>query len=73
MIISWYPKTNLNEVPFNFVAWPTEPLLKMIRGIIPPSFGVDITPIVWVGVFTFLHEILLGQQGLFTMKLKYGI
>lgn len=71
VIISWYPSQNINEFPLNVVSWPTEPLLKTLRPIIPPAFGVDITPIVWFGVFTFLHEILLGQQGLFTMKMKY--
>lgn len=73
VVLSWYPTTNVNELPWNIVAWPTEPLLRAIRGAVPPAFGVDITPIVWLGVFTFLHEILLGQQGLLTMKLKYGI
>mmetsp|Transcript_13440 Transcript_13440/g.19259 ORF Transcript_13440/g.19259 Transcript_13440/m.19259 type:complete len:175 (-) Transcript_13440:2288-2812(-) len=71
VITSWYPSQNVNEFPLNIVAWPTEPLLKILRPIIPPAFGVDITPIVWFGIFTFLHEILLGQQGLFTMKIKY--
>jgi len=73
VVISWYPTTNLNEFPFALAVWPTEPLLKLIRGAVPPAFGVDITPIVWLGVFTFLNEILLGQQGLLTMKIKYGI
>jgi YggT family protein len=60
-------------MPFVIVAWPTESLLRLIRGAVPPAFGVDITPIVWLAIFTFVHEILLGQQGLLTMKLKYGI
>ncbi len=55
------------------MAVPTEPLLRAIKGVVPPAFGVDITPIVWLGFFTFVNEILLGQQGLLTMKLKYGI
>lgn len=73
VVLSWYPMTNLNEMPFNLVAWPTEPLLRAIRNAVPPAFGVDITPIVWLGLFSFLHEILVGQQGLLTMKIKYGI
>lgn len=73
VVISWYPTTNLNELPYSIAVWPTEPLLKAIRGSIPPAFGVDITPIVWLGIFTFFNEILLGQQGLLTMKIKYGI
>mmetsp|Transcript_47104 Transcript_47104/g.87496 ORF Transcript_47104/g.87496 Transcript_47104/m.87496 type:complete len:171 (-) Transcript_47104:208-720(-) len=73
VVISWYPTTNVNELPFNIVVWPTEPLLRAIRGLVPPAFGVDITPIVWLAVFSFFNEILLGQQGLLTMKIKYGI
>jgi YggT family protein len=37
------------------------------RKIIPPLGGVDITPIVWVGIVSLLREILLGQQGLLRM------
>jgi len=73
IVISWYPKSNLNEFPYNVAVWPTEPLLRAIRGTVPPAFGVDITPIVWLAIFTFFNEILLGQQGLLTMKMKYGI
>lgn len=73
VVISWYPTVNLNELPFNLAVWPTEPLLRAIRGLVPPAFGVDITPIVWLAVFSFFNEILLGQQGLLTMKIKYGI
>lgn len=73
VVISWYPTSDLNELPYSLAAWPTEPLLRLIRGAVPPAFGVDITPIVWLAIFTFFNEILLGQQGLLTMKIKYGI
>lgn len=73
VVISWYPTANLNEFPYNLAVWPTEPLLRLVRGSVPPAFGVDITPIVWLAIFTFFNEILVGQQGLLTMKMKYGI
>ena len=73
VVASWYPETNLNKVPWIFVAWPTEPLLRLVKGVVPPAFGVDITPVFWLAIFTFLNEILLGQQGLLVMKMKYGI
>ncbi|KAL7526785.1 hypothetical protein ACHAWF_001909 [Thalassiosira exigua] len=73
IVLSWYPSANINEFPFNLIVWPTEPLLRLVRGSIPPAFGVDVTPVVWLGLFTFVNEILLGQQGLLTMKMKYGI
>ena len=73
IVLSWYPNFNVNEFPYSIVVWPTEPLLRLVRGTVPPAFGVDITPVVWLGIFSFVNEILLGQQGLLTMKMKYGI
>ncbi|KAB8333225.1 YggT family protein [Scytonema tolypothrichoides VB-61278] len=67
IILTWYPQADLNRLPFNLVAWPTEPFLVPLRKIVPPMGGVDITPIIWVGIFSLLREILLGQQGLLTM------
>ncbi len=70
IVLTWYPQADLNRFPFILVAAPTEPLLKPLRKIIPPIGGVDITPIVCVGLFTLLREILVGQQGLITMALR---
>lgn len=67
IVLTWYPQVDLNRLPFNLVAWPTEPLLVPVRKIVPPIGGVDITPIIWVGIFSLLREILLGQQGLLRM------
>ena len=61
VVLSWYPSTNLNEPPFNIVVLPTEPFLQVLRGSIRPASGVDITPIVWLGVISFFNETLLGQ------------
>jgi YggT family protein len=67
IVLTWYPQVDLNRFPFNLVAWPTEPFLAPMRKIVPPIGGVDITPIIWVGIFSLLREILLGQQGLLRM------
>jgi YggT family protein len=67
IVLTWYPQVDLNSFPFNLVAWPTEPFLVPLRKLVPPLGGVDITPIIWVGIFSLLREILLGQQGLLTM------
>jgi YggT family protein len=77
VVISWYPNESNSS---STTSWwikaamvPTEGLLQSVRGFVPPAFGVDITPVFWLAIFTFLHEILLGQQGLLIMKLKYGM
>ena len=67
IVLTWYPQIDLNRLPFNLVAWPTEPFLVPTRKVIPLLGGVDITPVVWVGIFTLARELLLGQQGLLTM------
>ena len=71
IVLTWYPQAELGKFPFNLVVFPTEPFLKPLRTIISPIGGVDITPIILVGVCTFLREILVGQQGLITMALNH--
>jgi YggT family protein len=67
IVLTWYPQADGTRFPFNLVVVPTEPFLIPLRKLVPPIGGVDITPIIWVGIFSFLREILLGQQGLLTM------
>jgi YggT family protein len=67
IVLTWYPQVDLNRLPFNLVAWPTEPFLIPMRKLVPPIGGVDITPIIWVGIFSLLRELLFGQQGLLIM------
>ncbi len=67
IVLTWYPQIELNRLPFSLVAWPTEPFLVITRKLVPPIGGVDITPIIWVGVCSLLREMLLGQQGLVTL------
>lgn len=67
IVLTWYPQVDLNRLPFNLVALLTEPFLVPLRKLVPALGGVDITPVVWVGIFSLLRELLLGQQGLLTM------
>ncbi|WP_313887298.1 MULTISPECIES: YggT family protein [Cyanophyceae] len=67
IVLTWYPQADLSKLPFSLVAWPTEPLLVPMRKLVPPIGGVDIAPVVWVGIVTLLREILVGQQGLLRM------
>jgi YggT family protein len=69
------PTTEKASLPIwiTLIVIPTQPLLQAVKDVVPPAFGVDITPVFWLAIFTFIHEILLGQQGLLTMKIKYGI
>lgn len=67
IILTWYPKTDLAKRPWIFIAVPTEPLLRATRKVVPPVGGVDISPIVWFAIMSFVHEILVGPQGLLVL------
>ena len=70
IVLTWYPKINLNKGLWPFISWPTEPFLKFTRKFIGPIGGVDITPVIWVGLITLTRELLVGQQGLLTQLLN---
>ena len=72
IVLTWYPQINLSQFPYVLVYLPTEPFLAPTRKIIPPLGGVDISPIIWVGIFSLLREILLGQQGIITLAIRHS-
>lgn len=69
IVLTWYPKVNLNKGLWPLIAWPTEPILVATRKLIPPIGGVDVTPVIWVGFISLLRELLVGQQGVLSQIL----
>ncbi|OMP02668.1 hypothetical protein CCACVL1_02729 [Corchorus capsularis] len=67
IVMSWYPKLPVEKFPYVIAYAPTEPFLIATRKVIPPLGGVDVTPVVWFGLVSFLNEILLGPQGLLVL------
>ena len=67
--MTWYPKIDLNKGFWPIISWPTEPFLIITRKVVAPIGGVDITPIIWVGLTSLCRELLVGQQGLLTQIL----
>ena len=41
----------------------------MTRKLIAPIGGVDITPVIWVGLISLVRELLVGQQGILSQIL----
>ena len=70
IVLTWYPQVEGKRFPFNLIVIPTEPFLAPTRKLIPPIGGVDISPIIWVGIFSLVRELLLGQQGILTMMTR---
>ncbi|CAL1374831.1 unnamed protein product [Linum trigynum] len=67
IVMSWYPKLPVGKFPYVVAYAPTEPILAVTRKVIPPLAGVDVTPVVWFGLVSFLNEILVGPQGLLVL------
>ncbi len=64
LILTWYPKIDLSKGFWLLISIPTNSILKLTRKVIPPIGGVDVGPVIWIGIISFLREILVGQQGL---------
>ena len=73
LILTWYPKIEINKGLWLFIAIPTSPILNITRKIVPPIGGVDVGPVIWVGIISFIREILVGQQGLIKLAIKNNI
>lgn len=40
---------------------------QVTRLVVPPAFGVDVSPIIWFAFLNFLREILISDQGILTI------
>tara|TARA_E500000081_G_scaffold105345_1_gene106813 strand:+ start:284 stop:613 length:330 start_codon:yes stop_codon:yes gene_type:complete len=69
IVLTWYPQVDLKQGAWPLIAWPTEPLLSLTRRVVAPIGGVDVTPVIWVGLLSLLRELLVGQQGLLSQVL----
>ena len=73
LILTWYPKVDLNKGFWLLIAIPTSSILNVTRKLIPPIGGVDVGPVIWIGIISFIREILVGQQGLIKLAIQKSI
>ena len=73
VILTWYPKIDINKGFWIIISIPTSSILNLTRQVIPPIGGVDVGPVIWVGIISFLREILVGQQGLIKLFIQKSI
>ena len=73
LILTWYPKIDLNKGFWLVIAIPTNSILNITRNIIPPIGGVDVGPVIWVGIISLIREILVGQQGLIKLAIHQSM
>ena len=66
LVLTWYPQIDANRGLLRWLGALTEPLLAPTRAVIQPIGGVDVTPVIWVGLVSLVRELLVGQQGLLT-------
>ena len=69
IVLTWYPQVDLQQGAWPLIAWPTEPVLALTRRVVAPIGGVDVTPVIWVGLISLVRELLVGQQGLLSQIL----
>ncbi|MCP9792510.1 YggT family protein [Vulcanococcus limneticus] len=72
IVLTWYPQVDLSRGAMRLLALPTEPFLAATRRLIQPIGGVDVTPVIWVGLVSLLRELVVGQQGLLTQVMLHA-
>ena len=70
LIMTWYPKIDGNSGFWIIVTLPTNKILNITKKIIPPIGGVDVAPVIWIGIISFIRELLVGQQGLIKLAIQ---
>ncbi|MFI0401393.1 MAG: YggT family protein [Cyanobium sp.] len=70
LILTWYPQIDPNQGKLRWLGALTEPLLAPTRALIQPIGGVDVSPVIWVGLVSLARELLVGQQGLLSQVLR---
>ncbi len=73
LILTWYPKIDLSKGLWLLISVPSSSILNFTGKLIPPIGGVDVGPVIWIGIISFLREILVGQQGLIKLALNAAI
>ena len=68
--MTWYPKINGSKGFWIIITLPTNQILNITKKIIPPIGGVDVSPVIWIGIISFLRELLVGQQGLIKLAIQ---
>ena len=69
LILTWYQKIDLSKGLWLLISIPSSSILNLTKKLIPPIGGVDVGPVIWIGLISFLREILVGQQGLIKLAL----
>merc|ERR1711965_1015207 len=69
IVLTWYPQVDMTKGAWPLIAWPTEPVLALTRKVVAPIGGVDVTPVIWVGLISLFRELLVGQQGVLSQIL----
>ena len=69
VILTWYPQINITKDIWLVLTIPTEPVLAISRKFVSPIGGVDVTPVIWVGLISLIRELLVGQQGILSQIL----
>ena len=72
IVLTWFPENKNDEFPWSLAVKPTDPLLNATKDVIKPVNGVDVNPIVWFALISFVNEILVGPQGLLILISRKG-
>ena len=57
LTVTWFPNFNPFVQPFYLLSKMTDPYLRLFRGLLPPIFGIDLSPILAILWIECLSEL----------------
>jgi YggT family protein len=73
IVMTWSPEISGEAFPWSVAYKTTEGLLDKTRKVVKPFNGLDVSPIVWVAILSFLSEVLTGPQGILSLISRKGL
>ena len=69
IVLTWYPQIDQTQGVWRVVAMAHGAGSVLTRRVVAPIGGVDVTPVIWVGLISLFRELLVGQQGVLSQIL----
>jgi YggT family protein len=58
--LTWFPNFNMYRKPFSYLGKLTNGYLYLFRGILPPLFGFDLSPILGFLTLSIVQELFVA-------------
>jgi YggT family protein len=60
--LTWFPNINMYQQPFSYLGKMTDGYLRLFRGLLPPLFGFDLSPLLAFLTISTVQEFFVALE-----------